>query len=128
MILHYLEDGRFNGFYQHGSNDVKFPNVEITEELWHHLIDFGNFKLNIEILNENLTDNLILGIEDFETYFTKIEAQEEKGSHPLISMINQLEQENADLLLDSALKDSKIEQLENDLSDLMLEIATIGGN
>ncbi|CEK35503.1 hypothetical protein UMC2_38211 [[Clostridium] sordellii] len=128
MILHYLEDGRFNGFYQPGSNDLKFPNVEITEELWHHLIDFGNFKLNIEKLNKNSTDNLILGIEDFETYFTKIEAQEEKGNHPLISMINQLEQENADLLLDSALKDSKIEQLENDLSDLMLEVASIGGN
>ncbi|CEQ09809.1 Uncharacterised protein [[Clostridium] sordellii] len=128
MILHYLQDGRHNGFYQPGSNDLKFPNVEITEELWHHLIEFGNFKLNIENLNENSTDNLILGIEDFETYFTKIEAQEEKGTHPIVSMINELEQENADLLLDSALKDSKIEQLENDLSDLMIEIATIGGN
>ncbi|GAA0106673.1 hypothetical protein UT300013_32970 [Paraclostridium sordellii] len=128
MILHYLADGRFNGFYQLESNNLKFPNVKITKDLWHRLVDFGNFKLNIEKLNENLTDNLILGIEDFETYFTKIEAQEEKGSHPLVSMINQLEQENADLLLDSALKDSKIEQLENDLSDLMLEIATMGGN
>jgi hypothetical protein len=37
--------------------------------------------------------------------------------------ISILEAENADLLLDSAIKDSKISTLENDLADLTLEIA-----
>lgn len=37
--------------------------------------------------------------------------------------ISILEAENADLLLDSAIKDSKIQTLENDLADLTLEIA-----
>ena len=37
--------------------------------------------------------------------------------------ISILEVENADLLLDSAIKDSKIQTLENDLADLTLEIA-----
>ena len=37
--------------------------------------------------------------------------------------ISILESENADLLLDSAIKDSKISTLENDLADLTLEIA-----
>ncbi len=41
--------------------------------------------------------------------------------------ISLLESENADLLLDAALKDSKIEMLENDLADIMLEIANLGG-
>lgn len=39
------------------------------------------------------------------------------------SKISILEAENADLLLDSAIKDSKISTLENDLADLTLEIA-----
>lgn len=37
--------------------------------------------------------------------------------------ISILEAKNADLLLDSAIKDSKISTLENDLADLTLEIA-----
>ncbi len=41
--------------------------------------------------------------------------------------ISLLESENADLLLDAALKDSKIEMLENDLADVMMEIAMLGG-
>ena len=40
--------------------------------------------------------------------------------------ISILEAENADLLLDSAMKDLKIETLENDLADLTLEIAMMG--
>lgn len=42
------------------------------------------------------------------------------------SKVKVLEQENADLLLDSAIKDSKISTLERDLADLTLEVA-IGG-
>ncbi|MFR5471809.1 MAG: hypothetical protein ACLTG7_09745 [Romboutsia sp.] len=41
----------------------------------------------------------------------------------LQNKISILEAENADLLLDSAIKDSKISTLENDLADLTLEIA-----
>ena len=44
--------------------------------------------------------------------------QQEQGNK-----ISILEAENADLLLDSAIKDSKISTLENDLADLTLEIA-----
>ena len=46
---------------------------------------------------------------------TEIELMQDK--------ISILEAENADLLLDSAIKDSKISTLENDLADLTLEIA-----
>lgn len=44
----------------------------------------------------------------------------------LQNKISILEAENADLLLDSAMKDLKIETLENDLADLTLEIAMMG--
>ncbi|GAA0106714.1 hypothetical protein UT300013_33380 [Paraclostridium sordellii] len=121
MILHYLEDGRFNGFYQLESDNLKFPNVKITKDLWHRLVDFGNFKLNIEKLNENLTDNLVLGIKDFETYFIKIESQEEKGTHPLVSMMNNLEKENASLLQESLQKDIQIKELNMNLAKATLK-------
>ena len=49
---------------------------------------------------------------------TEIEIIQEK--------ISILEAENADLLIDSAMKDLKIETLENDLADLTLEIAMMG--
>lgn len=38
-----------------------------------------------------------------------------------------LENENADLLLDAAIKDIEIESLKNDIGDLMLEVALMGG-
>lgn len=40
-------------------------------------------------------------------------------------IIKKLEKENADLLLDSAMKDYKISILESDLADLTLEVAML---
>ncbi|MDB8987046.1 hypothetical protein PN594_19535, partial [Parabacteroides merdae] len=82
----------------------------------------GNFKLNLEKLNESLTDNIILGIEDFETYFSKIEAKEEKGTHPLVAMINNLEKENANLLQESLQKDIEIKGLNTNLAQTTLSL------
>lgn len=42
-------------------------------------------------------------------------------------IIKRLEKENADLLLDSVMKDYKISILESDLADLTLEVAMLGG-
>lgn len=64
------------------------------------------------------TKELIFSYEELPTppqEPTEIEIMQEK--------ISILEAENADLLLDSAIKDSKISTLENDLADLTLEIA-----
>ncbi|EPZ54697.1 hypothetical protein H477_3837 [[Clostridium] sordellii ATCC 9714] len=88
---------------------------------------YGNIFKNLTEdfkLKENFESKEIYTLEDI--CIIEIIPFEYKEYEP--TRIDILEQENADLLLDSALKDSKIEQLENDLSDLMLEIATIGGN
>ena len=53
--------------------------------------------------------------------FNKVDLQELKDKTTLES----LEKNNAILLKDNAIKDIKIEMLENDLADLMLEI--LGG-
>lgn len=52
--------------------------------------------------------------------------QDENNEICLNIRVKILEDENADLLLDAAIKDSKIEMLENDLADVMMEIAMIG--
>lgn len=57
--------------------------------------------------------------EDLKYLEYKLKEQDKK--------IFNLENENADLLLDAAIKDSKIEMLENDLADVMMEIAMLGG-
>lgn len=67
------------------------------------------------------TKELIFSYEELPTppqEPTEIEIIQEK--------ISILEAENADLLIDSAMKDLKIETLENDLADLTLEIAMMG--
>lgn len=58
--------------------------------------------------------------ENKEVVYKEIEKSEIEVIQGKISI---LEAENADLLLDSAIKDSKISTLENDLADLTLEIA-----
>lgn len=57
-----------------------------------------------------------------ETQYTK----EEYEKVVLNNKISMIEQENADLLLDSAIKDMKIQTIEKDLADLILEVV-IGG-
>ncbi|CEJ74221.1 Uncharacterised protein [[Clostridium] sordellii] len=116
------ESLKFKGFYIddiHGEN-IPTPTIEINNDLWKYIQNLTeDFKLK-----ENFESKEIYTLEDI--CIIEIIPFEYKEYEP--TRIDILEQENADLLLDSALKDSKIEQLENDLSDLMLEIATIGGN
>ncbi len=65
----------------------------------------------------------------YETYIKILEEKENESQQEQTNLekmrdkISILEAENADLLLDSAIKDSKISTLENDLADLTLEIA-----
>jgi hypothetical protein len=64
------------------------------------------------------TKELIFSYEELPT-----PPQEPTEIEVIQDKISILEAENADLLLDSAIKDSKISTLENDLADLTLEIA-----
>ena len=116
------ESLKFKGFYIDDIHDenIPTPNIEINKDLWKYIQNLTeDFKLK-----ENFKSKEIYTLEDI----CIIETIPFENEKPKTTRIDILEQENADLLLDSALKDSKIEQLENDLSDLMLEIATIGGN
>lgn len=67
------------------------------------------------------TKELIFSYEELPT-----PPQEPTEIEKIKEKISILEAENADLLIDSAMKDLKIETLENDLADLTLEIAMMG--
>lgn len=112
---------KFNGFYLEDIHDeIPIPNICIDEELWNSLRELTT---DFELIKD-FQQKEIYTIEDMSMFVT-IPFKSDTYKPTRIDII---EQENADLLLDSALKDERIEQLENDLSDLMLEIATMGGN
>lgn len=67
--------------------------------------------------------NYLTFSENKNEYIPTLEEQLNEITKEQGSKISILEAENADLLLDSAIKDSKISTLENDLADLTLEIA-----
>lgn len=53
--------------------------------------------------------------------------KKEKEIKILKNTINDLQQENADLLLDSALKDTRIDVISKDLENLKMQIQVLGG-
>ena len=73
---------------------------------------------------------VIVDLETKELIFSYEELPQEPSEptweEQMETKISILEAENADLLIDSAMKDLKIETLENDLADLTLEIAMMG--
>ena len=75
--------------------------------------------------NSNLTlIEIALHLNESYLVFTDEEVIYDLTENEILgNKISILEAENADLLLDSAIKDSKISTLENDLADLTLEIA-----
>lgn len=70
--------------------------------------------------------NYLTFSENKNKYIPTLEEQLNEITKEQGEKISILEAENADLLIDSAMKDLKIETLENDLADLTLEIAMMG--
>lgn len=72
-----------------------------------------------------IRNNIKEVIVDKHIYFEYDEIQYSKEEYEKIELnnaISSLKQENADLLLDSAIKDARIQQTEKDIADIMLEI------
>ncbi|CEK29423.1 hypothetical protein JGS6364_00691 [[Clostridium] sordellii] len=115
-----LTDNNDFEFLINSIHTIKDSDIEISKDEYDLFIEKQSKGIYFRIKNKN-AKRLFDILEEF------IPEQIDPGITNK-ERLDILEQENADLLLDSALKDSKIEQLENDLSDLMLEIATMGGN
>lgn len=93
-------------------------------------IEYGQYA----ILSKNST-GVMVNLETKELIFSYGEIPQSPQEPNLEDVVKEqgdkisiLESENADLLLDNAMKDLRLETLENDLADLTLEIAMIGGN
>ncbi len=91
---------------------------------------FTNEKEKEDLINKNSHLTLIkiaYHLDENYLIFTDEEIIYELTENEILgNKISILEAENADLLIDSAMKDLKIETLENDLADLTLEIAMMG--
>lgn len=110
--------------------------LENEEEILLLEDDYGNIT-HIEIpriiqSNLKLAQNLT-ALEIGQAYLEYLITQEnqieqDKITHEqLIEKTNVLEKENADLLLDAAIKDSKLAALESDMADMMMELIMIQG-
>ena len=119
-ILAYNEDLTFNGFYVEGVHEnIPTPHISITNELWSHLVSLGQeFKLVEDfILKEEYS------LEDVNLFEITESSQETPLEPSLDERMDSLELENAELLLASVEQDLRVTSVEQDLADLMMEIA-----
>lgn len=124
-IMAYNEDLSFNGFYVKGIHtDIPVPNITISNDLWNHLVSLNSFKLKEDFIekDEYTIDDKDL-FEEFTPYPDDLPAISTEPT--LDNRVSDLEQENADLLLASVEQGLKLEVIEQDLADLMLEISVM---
>lgn len=130
----------FKGFYLEDIHDeIPIPNICIDEELWNSLRKLTtDFKLI-----EDFQQKEIYTIEDMSMFVTipfeseplkptRMDHLEEQNAQLVMNMaskdseIAELNQSHAQLILDSAKKDSEIEKLNQIVSELVLTVAQGG--
>lgn len=144
VYLHYKEKGNsfeFNGFYLDDFFDtIPQPNILIDKELWGKLQQVtGEIKLT-----KNFPKKEIYTISDFTLFEiipikpkkykpTKIDSLEEQNADLTLSMaikdsqIEELTSNYAEAIMSSAMKDSQIEQLNQTVSELVITVAKLQG-
>lgn len=135
------ENLKFKGFFTddiHGKN-IPSPNIEINKDLWKYIQNLTeDFKLieNFEIKEiYTLEDKNIIEIIPFERKDpkpTKIDELEQQNAQLMLDLaskdmlIKKLNIQQSQVLLESVEKDLKIKNLEKDVSNILLQIS-IGG-
>lgn len=135
------ESLKFKGFYIddiHGEN-IPTPNIQINNALWKHIQNLTeDFKLK-----ENFESKEIYTLEDIciiqtipfehkDPTPTKIDELEQQNAQLMLDLaskdmlIKKLNIQQSQVLLESAEKDLKIRNLEKDVSNILLQIS-IGG-
>ena len=124
ILAYNEEDLAFKGFFVEGiHSDIPSPNLSIDKELWSYLVTLNSFKLKADFEEKEAYT-----IEDKDLFEEVIIPVEEIPIDPTPSLderMDSLEMENAELLLASVEQDLRVSSVEQDLADLMMEIATM---
>lgn len=119
-----IEENNF-GFVLEGLHEIKETDISITNADYDMFFDLQakgkQFRLKEVPTGKELFDY----VQEYTPEVTPIDPVPSE-TDILKEKVNVLEKENADLLLDSALKDSKIETLQSDIADIMKEMAKGG--
>lgn len=119
-----IEENNF-GFVLEGLHEIKETDISITNADYDMFFDLQakgkQFRLKEVPTGKELFDY----VEEYTPEINQVDPVPSE-TDILKEKVNVLEKENADLLLDSALKDSKIETLQSDIADIMKEMAKGG--
>lgn len=125
----HIKENKIVSYYCKDIHDsIPENSIPITEELWQHLVNENKTLIDIDflssipsLLNE---DDVFLDITHKDYFYIEIpETDNDINKEPSLSeRIEILEEENAQLLIDSAVKDMKINSLESDVADILLEL------
>lgn len=119
-----IEDNNF-GFLVEDIHAIKDRDIRISNEDYKTFFELQSKGKQFRLKDKPTGNELFDYIEEYipEDVSKEIGPSE---TDILKEKVNALEKENADLLLDSALKDSKIETLQSDIADIMKEMAKGG--
>lgn len=119
-----IENNTF-GFLVEEIHEIEETDILITNDDYNTFFELQSQGKQYRVKEIPTGDTLFDYIEE---YIPEVipEVQLPSETDILKEKVNVLERENADLLLDSALKDSKIENLQNDIADIMKEMAKGG--
>ncbi|MDY4607023.1 hypothetical protein [Clostridium tertium] len=119
-----IETGNFY-LLTEGMQKIFDSDILITNEDYDLFFDLQSQGRQFRLKDIPTGTELFDYVEEFKAEVTPVDPVPSE-TEILKEKVNVLEKENADLLLDSALKDSKIETLQSDIADIMKEMAKGG--
>lgn len=119
-----IEENNF-GFVLEGLHEIKETDISITNADYNNFFDLKSIGKQFRLKETPTGKGLFDYVEEYAPEINQVDPVPSE-TDILKEKVNVLEKENADLLLDSALKDSKIETLQSDIADIMKEMAKGG--
>lgn len=112
------EANEFKGFYMEGVHKSIPPKtLVITQALYEYLLSLQDFKL----VDHETLENRIYDLSDKNLFEEVLPEMKQE-----VSELEVLTEQNAQLIMNSAMKDAQIEQLNQTVSDLVMTVA-MGG-
>ena len=117
------EENQFG--FKDETDEILNSDIEIDQEDYNNFFDLKSIGKQFRLKETPTGKGLFDYVEEYAPEINQVDPVPSE-TDILKEKVNVLEKENADLLLDSALKDSKIETLQSDIADIMKEMAKGG--